>query len=94
MLNQKTIAMSQIYHFKKNRRDEVADYDTSYCFRSRMGWLQLNKKATTLVELDDCYQVTLADWYMKVEGKYLESVIKRRTQCEELNEEYKESKNG
>ena len=86
--------MPLTYHFKKNRRDEVADYDTSYCFRARMGWLQLNKKATTLIELEDCYQVTLADWYMKIEGKYIESVIKRRTQCEELDEEYKKSKNG
>ena len=96
MLNQKMIAMPKTYLISKRRRKEHADYETSYCFGNVIGkWLQFNKKATTLLECDDHFKVTFADWYIDVNhnDKYIDSIIKRQYECERLEEEYFEKFN-
>ena len=56
--------MATTYLFSKKSRDEAYEHDTSYCFKLRRGkgWLHLNRKATELIEHDDHFEVSLADW--------------------------------
>jgi len=82
--------MGQTYLFSKETRDEHFDTDTSYAFRLRVGrgWLQLNKKATKLVEHDDQLEVKLADWYIKVGDKFIAETVIRQERCNDLQEYY------
>ena len=69
--------MEQTYLFSKKSRDEAYDNDTSYSFKLRRGegWMQLNKKATKLVEHDDYYEV-------------IGQTLTRQRRCEDLQEYY------
>jgi hypothetical protein len=82
--------MATTYLFRKQAREEVYDYDTSYCFKlpRGKGWLHLNKKATKLVEKDDCFEVTLAHWYIDLRDKHIGAIMLRQDQCKELQENY------
>jgi len=95
MLNQKTIAMGKTYLFNKDSREEVYDLETSYCFKLRRGkgWMHLNKKATKLVEKENYYEVTLADWYINIGDKFITQTIIRQEQCQELEDFYLKTKN-
>jgi len=95
MLNQKTTAMGKTYLFNKDSREEVYDQDTSYCFKLRRGkgWMHLNKKATKLVEKDNHYEVTLADWYINIGDKFITQTIIRQENCQELEDYYIKTKN-
>jgi len=94
MLNQKTIAMGKTYLFNKDSREEVYDQDTSYCFKLRRGkgWMHLNKKATKLVEKENHYEVTLADWYINIGDKFITQTIIRQENCQELEDFYLKTK--
>ena len=94
MLNQKTTAMGKTYLFNKDSREEVYDQDTSYCFKLRRGkgWMHLNKKATKLVEKDNHYEVTLADWYINIGDKFITQTIIRQENCQELEDYYIKTK--
>ena len=94
MLNQKTIAMGKTYLFNKDSREEVYDLETSYCFKLRRnkGWLHLNKKATKLVEKENHYEVTLADWYINIGDKFITQTIIRQENCQELEDHYIKTK--
>jgi len=94
MLNQKTIAMGKTYLFSKYSREEVYDQETSYCFKLRYnkGWLHLNKKATKLVEKENHYEVTLADWYINIGDKFITQTIIRQENCQELEDFYLKTK--
>jgi len=95
MLNQKTTAMGKTYLFNKDSREEVYDQDTSYCFKLRRGkgWMHLNKKATKLVEKDNHYEVTLADWYINIGDKFITQTIIRQENCQDLEDHYIKTKN-
>ena len=95
MLNQKTIAMAKTYLFNKDSREEVYDLETSYCFKLRRGkgWMHLNKKATKLVEKENHYEVTLADWYINIGDKFITQTIIRQENCQELEDFYLKTKN-
>jgi hypothetical protein len=94
MLNQKTIAMGKTYLFNKDSREEVYDLETSYCFKLRRnkGWLHLNKKATKLIEKENHYEVTLADWYINIGDKFITQTIIRQENCQELEDHYIKTK--
>jgi hypothetical protein len=94
MLNQKTIAMGKTYLFNKDSREEVYDLETSYCFKLRRGkgWMHLNKKATKLVEKENYYEVTLADWYINIGDKFITQTIIRQENCQELEDFYFKTK--
>jgi hypothetical protein len=94
MLNQKTIAMGKTYLFSKYSREKVYDQETSYCFKLRYnkGWLHLNKKATKLVEKENHYEVTLADWYINIGDKFITQTIIRQENCQELEDFYLKTK--
>jgi len=94
MLNQKTIAMGKTYLFNKDSREEVYDQDTSYCFKLRRGkgWMHLNRKATKLVEKENHYEVTLADWYINIGDKFITQTIIRQENCQELEDFYLKTK--
>jgi hypothetical protein len=94
MLNQKTIAMAKTYLFSKESREKVYDLETSYCFKLRRnkGWLHLNKKATKLVEKENHYEVTLADWYINIGDKFITQTIIRQENCQELEDHYIKTK--
>jgi len=82
--------MAQTYLFSKKSREEAYDNDTSYSFKLRrgQGWMQLNKKATTLIEYDDYYEVILADWYINVGDKFIAQSLTRQRYCQELQDYY------
>lgn len=82
--------MEQTYLFSKQSRDEAYDNDTSYSFKLRRGegWMQLNKKATKLVEHDDYYEIILADWYINIGDKFIGQTLTRQRRCEDLQEYY------
>ena len=86
--------MPLIYRFNKNSRDEVYDYETSYCFKVPCdGWVHLNRKATKLIEHDDHFEVILADWYVNnPDGKYIIESVKRRDKCEKIQRVYEVAK--
>ena len=89
-----------IYRFRKQDREEMMDFDTSYSFRNRAEnalnkrWFTLNKKATTIVEKEDHLEVTLQDWYINANhnGKFNEGAYERQHYCNELQERYYEEK--
>lgn len=87
-----------IYRFRKEDRDESADFDTSYSFRNRANyrkrWFTLNKKATTIVEKEDHLEVHLQDWYINANhnGKFNEQAYDRQYHCEELQKYYLKEK--
>ena len=87
--------MAKTYLFNKDSREEVYDLETSYCFKLRRnkGWLHLNKKATKLVEKENHYEVTLADWYINIGDKFITQTIIRQEQCQELEDFYLKKKN-
>ena len=95
MLNQKMTVMEKTYLFSKESREKVYDQNTSYCFKLRRnkGWLHLNKKATKLVEKENHYEVTLADWYINIGDKFITQTIIRQEQCQELEDFYLKTKN-
>lgn len=94
MLNQKITVMEKTYLFSKESREEVYDLETSYCFKLRRnkGWLHLNKKATKLVEKENHYEVTLADWYINIGDKFITQTIIRQENCQELEDHYIKTK--
>ena len=94
MLNQKMTVMGKTYLFSNDSREEVYDQDTSYCFKLRRGkgWMHLNKKATKLVEKDNHYEVTLADWYINIGDKFITQTIIRQENCQELEDYYIKTK--
>ena len=89
-----------IYHFRKEDREELMDFDTSYSFRNRAEnalnkrWFTLNKKATTIVEKEDHLEITLADWYINVNhnGKFNSGAYERQHYCNRLQEYYTQQK--
>tara|TARA_R100001440_G_scaffold9072_1_gene17139 strand:- start:2368 stop:2637 length:270 start_codon:yes stop_codon:yes gene_type:complete len=87
--------MGKTYLFNKDSREEVYDQDTSYCFKLRRGkgWMHLNKKATKLVEKDNHYEVTLADWYINIGDKFITQTIIRQENCQDLEDHYIKTKN-
>ena len=86
--------MAKTYLFNKDSREEVYDQDTSYCFKLRRGkgWLHLNKKATKLVEKENHYEVTLADWYINIGDKFITQTIIWQENCQELEDFYFKTK--
>ena len=90
------------YRFRKKDRCEMHDFDTSYSFRNRAAnefrkrWFTLNKKATTLIEHEDHFEVILQDWYINANhnGKFNEGAYDRQFYCEALNELYEQEKKG
>ena len=86
--------MGKTYLFSNDSREEVYDQDTSYCFKLRRGkgWMHLNKKATKLVEKDNHYEVTLADWYINIGDKFITQTIIRQENCQELEDYYIKTK--
>lgn len=86
--------MEKTYLFSKESREEVYDLETSYCFKLRRnkGWLHLNKKATKLVEKENHYEVTLADWYINIGDKFITQTIIRQENCQELEDHYIKTK--
>ena len=86
--------MGKTYLFNKDSREEVYDQDTSYCFKLRRGkgWMHLNRKATKLVEKENHYEVTLADWYINIGDKFITQTIIRQENCQELEDFYLKTK--
>tara|TARA_R100000084_G_scaffold93612_1_gene47386 strand:+ start:869 stop:1141 length:273 start_codon:yes stop_codon:yes gene_type:complete len=86
--------MAKTYLFSKESREKVYDLETSYCFKLRRnkGWLHLNKKATKLVEKENHYEVTLADWYINIGDKFITQTIIRQENCQELEDHYIKTK--
>ncbi len=87
-----------IYRFRKQDRDEAADFETSYSFK-RQGptkykrggkWFTLNKKATTIIEREDHLEIQIQDWYINCNhnGKYNDQAYARQLDCEDCQAEY------
>ena len=78
-----------IYHFSSYRREELLDYDTSYCFKSATPTSELfhlNKKATTLIDRGVYIEVHIEDWYLTPKGEFSDNTIKRVQLCEVTHE--------
>lgn len=74
-----------IYHFSKYMRQDLMDYDTSYCFKSATPTSELfhlNKKATKLVNKGVYIEVHIEDWYLTPKGEFADNTIKRVHLCE------------
>ena len=55
--------------------------------------MHLNRKATKLIEKENHYEVTLADWYINIGDKFITQTIIRQEQCQELEDFYLKTKN-